>query len=213
MRVDRAVDVNGAPSRRARHLATLNSHFETGIKSPLDAALLAHCDVEWSAYKKVDEIPFDFERRRVSIVLDAPDGDRLLVTKGAPEQLMPLVTRVEIDGRAVACDEVRRRACSSQYEVLGDEGLRVLTVAYRVMDRRDSYSREDERDLVLAGFVAFADPVLPDAAATIDDLRRDGVAVKILTGDNDAVARHMCDKVGILCVASTSGSQTNQEMP
>jgi Mg2+-importing ATPase len=197
VRVERAVDASGTPSDHPRVLATLNSHFETGIRSPLDAALLDHAAVDFSGYQKVDEIPFDFERRRASVVLDTPDGNRLLLTKGAPEQLISLATRLEIGSQIEGLDDERRRGCLKLLEQSGAAGLRVLAVAYRVVDRRPTYSRDDERDLTLAGFIAFADPVLPDAAAAITDLRNDGVAVKILTGDNDVVAAHVCDQVGI----------------
>ena len=197
VRVERSVDASGALSDRPRVLATINSHFETGIRSPLDSALLDRADVDFNPYQKVDEIPFDFERRRVSVVVDTPENGRLLLTKGAPEQLMPLCTNIETSGRAEELSSDSRRVCTKLYEQCGTEGLRVLAAAYRVVDRRATYSRDDERDLVLAGFVAFADPVLPDAAAALADLRNDGVAVKILTGDNDVVAAHVCDQVGI----------------
>jgi Mg2+-importing ATPase len=197
MQIDQVVDPRGTASDRPLLLATINSRFESGIRSPLDAAILKASALDVSGYTKVDEIPFDFERRRVSIVVDAPDGRRLVVTKGAPEQLLPLATRIEVDGALELLTEDQRHACGALYERLGADGLRALAVAYRVVDRADAYTREDERDMVLAGFVAFADPVLPDAAEALADLRRDGVVVKILTGDNDRVASHVCEHVGI----------------
>jgi P-type Mg2+ transporter len=197
VRVERSVDASGAPSDRPRVLATLNSHFETGIRSPLDIALLDHAATDFSRYEKVDEIPFDFERRRVSVVMETPENGRLLLTKGAPEQLLPLCSRVEVGGKPEELTADLRQVCATVYEQYGAEGLRVLAIASRAVDHRATYSRDDERDLVLAGFVAFADPVLPDAAAAIADLGHDGVAVKILTGDNDVVAAHVCDQVGI----------------
>ncbi len=199
MRVASAVDGSGAASAHARLLATINSRFESGIRSPLDRALLLDDGpaLDLGGYRKVDEIPFDFERRRVSIVVDTPEGRRLLVVKGAPEQLIPLADSLEVGGAVVPFDDDRRAACSGCNERLGAEGLRVLAVAYRDIDRRAAYSRNDEHALVLAGLVAFADPVLPDAASALADLRGDGVAVKILTGDSDSVARYVCDQVGI----------------
>jgi Mg2+-importing ATPase len=169
MQVAQVADPLGAASNRPLLLAAANSRFGSGIRSPLDAAILEASTTELAAYVKVDEIPFDFERRRVSVVVDSADGRRLLVTKGAPEQLLPLVAAFERDGRVGPPTDDDRAAC----------------VAY------------DERQFILAGFVAFADPVLPDAAEAIADLGRDGVAVKILTGDNDRVARHMCDQINI----------------
>jgi Mg2+-importing ATPase len=210
MRVEGAVDAQGGASDRVRMLAIVNSRFETGIRSPLDAAILADAPADLSGYTKVDEIPFDFERRRVSIVIDTPDGKRLLIAKGAPEQLLSLVTSIEVGEAIEVLDDVRRGSCVSLYERFGADGLRVLAVAYRVVDRRAAYSRDDERDLVLAGFVTFADPVLPDAAEAIADLRRDGVVVKILTGDNDLVARHICGHVGIDPATVVTGDEVER---
>ncbi|PWT79896.1 MAG: magnesium-translocating P-type ATPase [Blastocatellia bacterium] len=197
MQIDQVVDPEGTSSDRPLELATVNSRFESGIRSPLDAAILRGSTLDVGSYMKVDEIPFDFERRRVSVVVDSPDGRRLLVSKGAPEQLLPLATMVERDGQPEPLTDAGRHACVSVYERLGADGLRVLAVAYREVWRTSTYSREDERELVLAGFVAFADPVLPEAAEAIANLRRDGVAVKILTGDDDRVAAHVCGQVGI----------------
>jgi len=197
MQIERVVDSLGRPSDRPLLFATINSRFESGIRSPLDAAILKASTADTSGYTKVDEIPFDFERRRVSIVVDSPDGRRLLVTKGAPEQLIALVTAVERDGRVEPLHEPERQACISRYEELGAQGLRALAIAYRLVQRATTFVRDDERELVLAGFVAFADPVLPDAVEAVSDLRRDGVAVKILTGDNDRVAAHVCEQVDI----------------
>jgi P-type Mg2+ transporter len=197
MQVAQVADPLGAASNRPLLLAAANSRFGSGIRSPLDAAILEASTTELAAYVKVDEIPFDFERRRVSVVVDSADGRRLLVTKGAPEQLLPLVAAFERDGRVGPPTDDDRAACVAFYEALGADGLRVLAVAYREVPPAPTYTRDDERQFILAGFVAFADPVLPDAAEAIADLGRDGVAVKILTGDNDRVARHMCDQINI----------------
>ena len=177
----------------------INGRFETGIRSPLDAALLQQAAADATGYQKVDEIPFDFERRRLSVVVEAPDGGgrRLLITKGAPEPIIALATASETGGQITPLDMTARQACAAVHERLSADGLRVLAVAYRWLEPRAAYSRHDEADLVLAGFVSFADPVLPDVAEVLAELKRDGVTVKILTGDNELVARHLCTSIGL----------------
>ncbi|HYM23035.1 MAG TPA: magnesium-translocating P-type ATPase, partial [Vicinamibacterales bacterium] len=208
--VDRYIDARGAPSERARELAGINSRFETGIRSPLDAAIIKDACACETGHTKVDEIAFDFERRRASVVVDAPDGGRLLICKGAPEQLVPLACGVETGAAIEPLDDAGRRSSLDLPNRLCSQGLRVLAIAYREVDRRPAYSRDDERELILSGFVAFSDPVLEDAAGAIEGLRRDGVAVKILTGDNDRVARHVCGLVGIDAEAVVTGEEVAQ---
>jgi len=199
MQFDRAVDPTGAPSPRALTLASINSSFETGIRSPLDVAVLQQAAIDVAGYQKIDEIPFDFERRRLSVVVDAPGGGgrRLLITKGAPEPIVERSTAVETRGTIAPLDGTTRHACAAVHEQMSADGLRVLAVAYRWLEPRAAYSRDDETDLVLAGFLSFADPVLPDVADVLAELKRDGVTVKILTGDNERVARHMCRAVAL----------------
>jgi P-type Mg2+ transporter len=199
MQFDRAVDPTGASSSRPLTLASLNSRFETGIRSPLDAAILRQAAQDVAGYQKIDEIPFDFERRRLSVVVEVPgsDGRRLLITKGAPESIIERSTAFETAGRIVPLDAAVRHACTAVHERMSEDGLRVLAVAYRPLEPRAAYSRDDEADLVLAGFVSFADPVLPDVAGVLAELARDGVTVKILTGDNERVARHVCQAIAL----------------
>ncbi len=223
MQFDRGVDPAGKPSERALTLARLNSQFETGIRSPFDTAILRHGHgqgaPDLNGHDKIDEIPFDFERRCLSVVLatahDASNGsgksgDILLITKGAPESVLARATRYEADGRVAPLDDNVRRAATRLCERFGDEGFRVLAVAYRSMPRRDAYSREDETDLILAGFLTFADPILPDVSDTLAELKRDGVAVKILTGDHDVVARHVCRQLGLLTDRVVTGDQLDR---
>jgi Mg2+-importing ATPase len=207
MQIERVTDPLGAASDRPLLLAAINSRFETGIRSPLDTAILDASTLDLAGYTKIDEIPFDFERRRVSVVVDGPDGHRLLVTKGAPEQLLPLVTGIERSGQVAPLTAADRQDCDRFHAALGGEGLRVLAVAYRAVAPAPRYTRDDERDFVLTGFVAFADPVLPDAAEAIAGLRRDGVEVKILTGDNHRVARHICDQIAFPHDAIATGDE------
>lgn len=206
--LDRHVDPLGNPAERAFLLAYLNSFFETGVEnplnkailrkvgaSPLDLAILHHDHPDIAGYQKLDEIPFDFERRRVSIVVQA-GGNRQLIVKGAPESVLTVCSGYERDGRALPLDTEAQARCQGTYEALSADGFRVLAVAYRNMPQQASYDRTDEHDLVLAGYVTFFDPPLEDAAEVLESLRRDGVEVKILTGDNELVARHVCSRVG-----------------
>ena len=206
MHLEQTVDPLGAAADRPFLLALVNSTLETGIRGPLEAAILQRGGVDVSGYKKIDEMPFDFERRRLSVVVDAPDGRRLLIAKGAPESVVELAVAAEVNGERRPLDAAARQACLAICDRFGGDGLRVLAVAYRDIDRRPSYARDDEIDLVLVGFLAFADPVLPDAAAAVAALGRDGVAVKILTGDNERVAKHMCAAVGLADDRVVSGN-------
>jgi len=175
----------------------VNSRFETGIRSPLDAAVLRYRDIDVTAYKKLDELPFDFERRRLSIAVQPPDAAGvLLITKGAPEPILERSIAVESAAGTRAMSDADRAAALARYQTLTADGLRVVAVAYRMLPLRNAYSKSDEADLVFAGFLAFSDPILPDVAAIITQLEADGVSIKILTGDSDAAARHACAKVG-----------------
>lgn len=198
MTFHQSLDPVGHPDEHPLRLAVVNSVHETGIKSPLDHALLAQPMQAAADYRKVDEMPFDFERRRLSVVVDRGDsGERLLITKGAPESLLPLCSAYEAAGAVRVFDEHARRQTEAKYRQLSEDGFRVLAVASRKVADQPAYSVRDEHDLVLAGFVTFRDPPLDDAAAAIADLRDDGVQVKILTGDNELVARHVCHEVGL----------------
>ncbi len=201
MVIENAVDPFGAPSERPLKLAWINSHFETGIRSPLDAAILKDRPVSADGHEKRDEVPFDFERRRLSIVVDTPgEGEhRILITKGAAEGIIALSVKCESAGQAQPFDAAARERCQATYQELSAQGHRVLAVAYRNIEARAAYSAADERDLTLVGFLAFADPPVPGAREVLAGLERDGIEVKIITGDSDLVARHVCHRVGIPC--------------
>ena len=196
MTVDRSLDPFGAAADRAISLAWLNSHFETGIRSPLDTAILKQSQALADPCHKTDEIPFDFDRRRLSIVVEQ-DGNAMLITKGAPEAVLQVCTEYEIEGARHPLEDAHRNHCEATYRGLSAKGFRVLAVAWRPADRAAGLTVADERDLILAGFLTFADPPLEGAAQSIAALRRDGVQVKILTGDNELVTRYICAQVGI----------------
>jgi P-type Mg2+ transporter len=209
MALDQHVDPFGTPSERVFLLAYLNSLHETGVSNPLDqaikqsrssnpldAAVLQHDHPDIHAYRKIDEIPFDFERRRVSIVVEHED-ERLLITKGAPESVLPVCFAYELDGQQHPLDADSRARAEATYRELCAKGFRMLAVAYAAVPLKDVYRAGDERDLVLAGFLTFSDPPLESAKLAIQDLNRDGIEVKILTGDNELVTQHICVQVGL----------------
>ncbi len=194
--LDRCLDALGHPAPSVLRLAYLNSFHETGIKSPLDAAILRQNRPAIDDYRKIDEVPFDFERRRLSIIV-ARGTEHLLIVKGAPEGVLACCSNYELDGQALPLDAQAREKCAATYQALSAQGLRVLAVGYRSVAPQAAYRAADEKDLVLAGFVTFFDPPLEDAAEALQALRRDGVQVKILTGDNELVTRHVCSQVGL----------------
>lgn len=209
MELEHHIDPFGSPSQRVHLLGYLNAFFESGVKNPIDVAIVRHEPEEISQYRKINEIPFDFERRRLSVVTERGE-ERLLITKGAPESVIGCCTRLEIEGKLMPLDGDSRARCTSTFEGLSSSGYRLLAVAYRPVDRQQAYRIDDEKDLVLAGFLAFSDPPLPDVVEVIESLRRDGVRVKILTGDSDLVARHVCETVGLDGAAILLGDEISR---
>jgi P-type Mg2+ transporter len=205
------LDASGWKSRRVLQMAQLNSAFETGIKSPLDDAILAHENVDLADWRKIDEAPFDFERRRVSVLVD--DGTtRMLVVKGAPEDIIQLSSAIEVaNAEARPIDMAARERLCGQFEQLGEEGYRVLAVACRSIDpARDSAAISDESELTFVGFLAFVDPPKQDAATAIASLARSGVDIKILTGDNERITRHVCREIGFPITGVLTGQDLRQ---
>ena len=206
MELDGALDAGGQPSEHVLELGYLNSRFETGIKSPLDSAILTHPHADADAWQKEDEIPFDFERRRLSIVVSR-DQRLLLITKGAPEDVLAVCSQIEVDGAQATLDDARRARCLDVFHALSARGLRVLGVASREVEHNRVFKAADEHDLVFSGFLTFVDPPLEGVSEIIASLRGDGVHVKILTGDNELVARYVCERVGIDCERIVTGSE------
>jgi Mg2+-importing ATPase len=196
MTLDRHVDPLGDPADRVLLLGYINGSYESGVKNPVNVAILKHDPLDISAYRKVDEVPFDFERRRLSVVVETK-GEILLITKGAPESVLTCCSQFEVNGQTHPLDSDARAKCQAIYDGLSSTGYRVLAVASRSVPQQEVYRAADEKDLALAGFLAFSDPPLADAAESIEALRRDGVRVKILTGDSELVAHHICSQVGL----------------
>jgi Mg2+-importing ATPase len=197
--LERHVDASGRDSPRVLELAYLNSAFETGIRSPLDDAILAHAEIDVRAWRRLDEVPFDFERRRVSVLAERGQ-ERILVVKGAPEDIWRLCAQVEADGGAELrpLDAGTRAQIEATFTQLSQAGLRTLAVAWKPVGPDHGHARvDDESALIFAGFAAFADPPKAGAADACARLARSGVAVKIVTGDNELVTQHVCAQLGI----------------
>ena len=213
MTLSRSVDALGAPSHEVAGLAYLNSKFETGIRSPLDAALLCEKHPEMDGWAKCDEVPFDFNRRRVSIVVEragAKGIERLLIAKGAPEGILEICESHQAGGQILALDPGTLERVIQVYKQLCSQGFRVLGVAYKPVESRDGFAPADEHALILAGFLAFADPPIEGAADSVAAMKRDGVLVKILTGDNELVAEYICAQVGLGSGATVLGSELDE---
>lgn len=196
MTLERAIDPVGRHSDRVLALAALNSSFETGIKSPLDTAILKGATPDTQAYIKLGEIPFDFDRRRLSVVV-AHGSARTLIAKGAPEGILSQCALYQDDDGTHPLEGEALVNCARAYQELSAAGYRILAVATRLVPEQSEYHVSDEGLLTLEGFLAFIDPPLADVSQAVAALNQDGVRVKILTGDSELVARHVCGQVGI----------------
>jgi P-type Mg2+ transporter len=183
-------------------LAYLNSHFQTGLKNLMDRAILqfaqAHGHDATAQFSKFDEMPFDFSRKIMSVVVESPETGHRIVCKGASEEIFKRCTRYELDGKVRPMERVILDDLREEHDRLSADGFRVLALAYKdAPQKKASYSKDDECDLILKGYVAFLDPPKDTALAAIRAMREHGIAVKVLTGDNDLVSRKICHEVGI----------------
>ncbi|MCK9380037.1 MAG: magnesium-translocating P-type ATPase [Sulfuritalea sp.] len=212
IRMERHVDADGRPSERVLELAYLNSFFETGVKNPLDEAILNHQHIDAGSWKKVDEVPFDFERRRISVLIDNGE-QRWLVVKGAPDEIVGLCTHFEGEGAELQrpIDDTALAGIRQQYHALEEDGFRVLGIAWRPVPPDHPHAVVgDETELVLAGFAAFLDPPKESAAPALAALKKAGVTIKIVTGDSDLVTRHVCQQLKIPVTGLVTGKEIAQ---
>jgi Mg2+-importing ATPase len=210
--LERHLDPLGRESRRVLELAYFNSFFETGLKSPLDDAILEHTEIGVSGWRKIDEVQFDFERRRISVLLG--DGaKRLLVVKGAPEDILRLSVSYGVDEEAAPrpMDDAARASINAQFEALSKEGFRVLGIASRQVGMDHTHAVVgDETELVFAGLAAFLDPPKESAKAALAGLAADRVSVKIVTGDNELVTQHIFAQLGLPVTGVLTGADILQ---
>jgi len=192
-------------------LAFLNSHFQTGLRNVLDRAVLQHQDLRQelaiSAYSKVDEVPFDFARKMMSVIVATPEGARRLICKGAPEAVFDRCSEFELDGETYPMERLLLEDLRAEYDRLSADGFRVLAIAYRDCEPKPAYGKDDEQNLILKGYIAFLDPPKESAAPAITALQRHGIAVKVLTGDNELVSKKICSEVGLPFEETLSGAK------
>ncbi len=195
--LEKYCDVIRNESNEVMRYAYLNSFYQTGLKNLLDRAILKHEVVIPESCRKEDEIPFDFSRRIMSVIVEI-QGQQTLVTKGAPEEIYKRCSHYELDGEIFEMESLILSDLKEEYDNLSEDGFRVLAVAYKNMSEKKSvYSKEDEKDLVLIGYLAFLDPPRPSAKETIQTLRNLGIDFKVLTGDNELVTKKICSYVGL----------------
>jgi len=208
--LERHLDLDGEESDEALEFGYLNSRFQTGLKNLMDKAVLEHRDLESAAtrYRVIDEIPFDFQRRRMSVVVAKDDGEHLLICKGAVEEMLSICTFAKVGDVTEPMTEGRRNDIKAMTHKLNEDGLRVLVVAVQREPSHDRpYSVADESDLIAVGCLAFLDPPKDSAATAIRALHQHGVEVKVITGDNEAVTRKICREVGLDVTHSVQGKE------
>lgn len=208
--LEKHCNVMGKEDEDVLRYAYLNSAYQTGLKNVLDKAILKHEKLGLQSYEKIDEIPFDFSRKLMSVAVRMENA-HTLITKGAPEEVFQRITRYELDGKLVPIDPQVLHEVSKEYELLSNDGFRVLAIAYKEVDiSKRVFSKEDEHDLILKGYVAFLDPPKPTAKETIVALRKEGIHLKVLTGDNERVTRKICTEVGFDCSTIITGDIVEQ---
>ena len=201
------VDFSGKESEEVLQLGNLSSHFHTGVQNPLDKAINKFKGADISGWKKVDEIPYDFTRKRSSMVVEK-DGKRILISKGAPEEIIRISSQYELDGRVEGPDH-HAQVTDKKFRDLSAEGFRVLGVCYKEIpvDETRVYTKEWEKEMIFAGFLAFLDPPKDDVKKTLDEISALGIEVKIITGDNDFLAQKICRDIGLEITGVVTGNE------
>jgi Mg2+-importing ATPase len=214
VQLDSARDASGQPADEVFRLAYLNAHFQTGLSNPLDEAILAHGQPDIGGVEKVDEVPYDFVRKRLSVVVNR-DGkgqgtSPLLITKGALDNVLAVCSQVQDGAASAPLDDARRSEIQQRFATWSEQGYRALGVAVgKGVEQARPYTRDDEREMTFAGFLLFFDPPKPGVAETIADLEELGVKLKIITGDNRLVALHTAQAVGLEVAGVLTGSEVD----
>lgn len=211
--IEHYLNVDGKEDARILRHAYFNSYFQTGLKNLIDQAILSHAkeldfDNLEKDYKKIDEIPFDFNRRRMSVIIEGLDGKHQIITKGAVEEMIAICSHVELNGKVEPISDTIKTIALTDTNRMNNEGMRVLAVAHKSwIDKKLDFTVEDETDMVLIGFLALLDPPKASAESAIGQLHAHGVEVKVLSGDNAAVVKTICRQVGVDTTHALTGPE------
>jgi len=207
VQLDGALDTRGGPSDEVFRYAYLNAHFQTGLSNPLDDAITSRTQPELAAISKIDEIPYDFIRKRLSVIVQEDDQD-ILIIKGALENVLSVCTLIKDNQQTVPFSDAHSASINQHFSEWSEQGYRTLGIAIKTIPHRSTpYCREDENGMTFIGFLLFFDPPKADVQKTIQELSRLGVQLKIITGDNQWVARHTAQAVGLEINGLITGSQ------
>lgn len=201
-----SININGKEDEKVFKFAYLNAKFESGLKNPLDSAITSHKGVNPSGYEKLEEVPFDFERKRLSVILKSGDGI-IMVTKGAPEEILNISKEYEMGDKQNPLDENSRKKIIELYHEQSAEGLRLLGVAYKRTEEKEHYSGNDESDMIFVGFVTFLDPPKQSARESINLLKQSGIEFKIITGDSELVTKKVAEELGFEITGLVQGKE------
>lgn len=207
VRLDGALDVSGKPSDEVFYLAYLNAHFQTGLSNPLDEAIVASTQPDLTGITKLDEIPYDFVRKRLSVVVGQEGVVPRLITKGALDKVLAVCTQAQNGQDTIPLDDARRADIQARFAGWSEQGFRVLGLATKALVAQPVYTRDDERDMTFVGFLLFFDPPKLGVQETIADLAALGVRLKIITGDNKLVALHTAQAVGLEVTGVATGAE------
>jgi Mg2+-importing ATPase len=206
--LEKHCDVVGKENEEVLLFAYINSSYQTGLRNLLDKTILNHVKFAIKKFRKLDEVPFDFTRKIMSVAVEY-EGKHRIISKGAPEEIVKRCAHYELDGKIFPMHSGLHADLKKEHDSLSREGFRVLAIAYKDADlNREFFSRDDEKEMILKGYVAFLDPPKPSAKGAIQSLQKLGIQVKVITGDNELVAEKICGEVGL----DVSGLMTGEEL-
>ena len=207
--LEKHVDVMGAENDDVLRYAYINSFYQTGLKNLLDQAILKHGTLIIKEFSKISEIPYDFERRIMSVIVESA-GKRLIVSKGAEEEIFKRCDRYVLAGEIKKLEPADQKKFLEEVNKLQNDGFRVLAVAYKDIEVKGAYSKDDEKGLILKGYVSFLDPPKPGVKLAIDALRASGIETIVLTGDNELVTGKICRDIGLEVKTIVTGDQVEK---
>src|SRR6266498_2364612 len=207
VRLDAALDARGNASEENFRYAYLNAHFQTGLSNPLDEAITSQKQLDVHAVTKLDEVPYDFNRKRLSIIVQEKDRSPLLITKGALNNVLEVCGSIQEAEKTTSLDANESKQVQDRFAGWSDQGFRVLGLAIKAVEKQTNYTSADEHEMTFAGFLLFFDPPKPDDTQAIEALEKLGVRLKIITGDNQRVAKHVAEAVKLPMEGMLSGSE------